>query len=93
MHGSFTILSRWWYVRRLTPLPVARASQGQASNQLSYVPAVRRVRLSATLNTLRSVVNPERSVCCCRAGGGVSLGVGQGVWGGVLIYAMALLNF
>ena len=63
-------------------MPVARASQGQASNQLSYVPAVRRVRLSATLNTLRSVVNPERSVCCCRAGGGVSLGGAGGVgWG------------
>ena len=75
------------------PCPLFVPHKGRLSNQLSYVPAVRRVRLSATLNTLRSVVNPERSVCCCRAGGGVSLVVGQGVWGGVLMYAMWLLNF
>jgi hypothetical protein len=66
------------------PCPLFVPHKGRLSNQLSYVPAVRRVRLSATLNTLHSVVNPERSMCCCRAGGGVSLGVGRGCGVGCL---------
>ena len=74
------------------PCPLFVPHKGRLSNQLSYVPAVRRVRLSATLNTLPlwGILN---ALCAAVGLAGVSLGVGQGVWGGVLIYAMWLLDF